>query len=221
MTNQTDSRETKAMDRNNEPISALVDGELDPKGASFLFRRLSDDGHMHRQWQRFHMVRACLQREFSGPVSLVDRVQVALRDEAAPERAGRLTSLMRMGIGGALAASVAMVAVLGLANRIDSENSATPDQAQGPGFVSQSTALDRQFNAPLVPAGFGANGESAGAVDTLSPTHQRINRYMIRHSQAAGGNGFISLTPVLAAPSAVNPSLEESADVAGRVAEDR
>lgn len=221
MTNQTDIRETEAMDRNNEPISALVDGELDPKGAAFLFRRLADDDHMHQQWQRFHVVRACLQREFSGPVSLVDRVQAALRDEAAPERAGRFTSLMRMGIGGAVAASVAMVAVLGLANRIDSEDSAAQQQAQGPGFVSQSTVLDRQFNAPLVPAGFGANRESAGAVDTRSPTHQRINRYMIRHSQAAGGNGFISLMPVLAAPAAVNPSIDEPADSVDQVEQDR
>src|SRR6056297_4310511 len=220
MTNQTDIRETEAMDRNNEPISALVDGELDPKGAAFLFRRLSDDDHMHQQWQRFHVVRACLQREFSGPVSLVGRVQAALQEEAAPERAGRFTSLMRMGVGGAIAASVAMVAVLGLANRIDSENSGVPEPVQTPGFVSQSTALDRQFNAPLVPAGLGTNENSASPGGTTSATQQRINRYMIRHSQAAGSNGFISYTPVLTAPAAVQPLADDSIDE-DRAEEDR
>ena len=85
MTNQPESRETKPVDRNNEHISALVDGELDPKGAAFLVRRLSDDPHMHHQWQRFHLVRACLQREFSGPVSLVGRVQAALQDEESDD----------------------------------------------------------------------------------------------------------------------------------------
>jgi len=220
MTNKTKPRETVPVDRNNEPISALVDGELDPKGAAFLVRRLSEDPHMHRQWQRFHLVRACLQREFSGPVSLVDRVQASLQDEAAPERRGRFPSLMRMGLGGAVAASVAMVAVLGLANRIDTENSAVLEPDQGPGFVSQSTPLDRQFNAPLVPAGLGANENSASPGGTTSATQQRINRYMIRHSQAAGSNGFISYTPVLTAPAAVQPLAEDSIDE-DRAEEDR
>lgn len=221
MTHKTEPRETAPVDRNNEPISALVDGELDSKGAAFLVRRLSDDPHMHRQWQRFHLVRACLQREFSGPVSLVGRVQAALEDEAAPERGGRFASLMRMGVGGAVAASVAVVAVVGLANRIDSENSGVPEADQAPGFVSQSTALDRQFNAPLTPAGLGASQSSGSAIGNASATQQRINRYMIRHSQAAGSNGFISYTPVLAAPAAVQSLAEESDGEAGRTSEDR
>lgn len=203
-----------ALDRNNEPISALVDGELEPKAASFLIRRLSDDEQMHQHWQRFHLVRACLQREFSGPVSLVGRVQAALENEGAPVRSGRFPSLVRLGMGGAVAASVAMVAVLGLANRMDTETSVTVEQAQGPGFVSQSTALDRQFNAPAVPAGFGAD-RSSGA-SSASPTQQRINRYMIRHSQAAGNNGFISFTPVLAAPAAVQSAGAEQVEDAER-----
>lgn len=209
MTTETNSRDSEFVERNNEPISALVDGELDPKAATFLVRRLSADRHMHHQWQRFHMVRACLQREFSGPVSLVDRVQAALQDEGAPERASRFSSLVRLGVGGAVAASVAMVAILGLANRIDSGNPVNPDAAQAPGFVSQSTALDRQFNAQLVPAGFGSNTSAASGDGTASPTQQRINRYMIRHSQAAGSNGFISLTPVLAAPAAVQSHVDD------------
>lgn len=213
MTNQTESRETRTVDRNNEPISALVDGEMDMKGAAFLIRRLSDDPGMHDQWQRFHLVRACLQREFSGPVSLVGRVQAALEGEAAPERGSRFASLMRMGVGGAVAASVAVVAVLGLANRMQTENSAGQEAIQAPGFVSQSTALDRQFNAPLVPAGLGgSNEDSAASTGATSGTQQRINRYMIRHSQAAGANGFISYTPVLAAPATVQPLAEEQVE---------
>ena len=229
MTNRTEfpknrqltQKETRDVDRNNEPISALVDGEMDPKGAAFLLRRLSDDPGMHDQWQRFHLVRACLQREFSGPVSLVGRVQAALSDEAPPERQGRFTSLMRMGVGGAVAASVAVVAVLGLANRMDSGNPGGQQATQAPGFVSQSTALDRQFNAPLVPAGLGNSENSAGAAGTISGTQQRINRYMIRHSQAVGGNGFISYTPVLAAPAAVQPLAEDSVESADGTEEGR
>ncbi|MEX0916125.1 MAG: sigma-E factor negative regulatory protein [Wenzhouxiangellaceae bacterium] len=201
------------MDRNNEPISALADDELDPKGAEFLIRRLFDDQHLHQHWQRLHLVRACLQREFSGPVSLVGRVRTALEDESAPERGSRFPSLMRIGVGGALAASVTMVAVLGLANRMGTDNPGAPQHEQSPGFVSQSTALDRQFNAPVVPAGFGGSQDSGNSAASTSATQQRINRYMIRHSQAAGDSGFISLTPVLAAPAVVRSSEPDRAEV--------
>lgn len=210
--NDTDkTRETPAVERNNEPISALMDGELEPKAADFLIRRLSADEKMHRYWQRGHMIRACLQHEFNGPVSLVERLQAALESEEVPQRTGRWPTLMRMGIGSAVAASVAIVAVLGLADRIDSGNPAE-QQASGPGFTSQSTALDRQFNAPAVPAGFGAVNRGPSVVGAESTTQQRINRYMIRHSQAAGSHGFISLTPVLAAPAAVPSSVAKEGE---------
>lgn len=219
MNDQTNTPErTATVDRNNEPISALADGELDPKGAEFLIRRLFDDPHLHHHWQRLHLVRACLQREFSGPVSLVDRVRTALEDESAPERGSRFPSLMRIGVGGALAASVTMIAVLGLANRMGAENPGAPQHEQSPGFVSQSTALDRQFNAPVVPAGFGGNQDAgnSAASTSASATQRRINRYMIRHSQAAGDSGFISLTPVLAAPAVVRSAEPEQAEVRDR-----
>lgn len=221
MNDPNKTQETPAVDRNNEPISALIDGELEPKAADFLIRRLSDDEKMHQYWQRGHLIRACLQHEFNGPVSLVDRLQAALESEAVPQRTGRWSTLMQMGIGGAVAASVAIVAVLGLADRIDSGNPAS-QQASGPGFTSQSTALDRQFSAPATPAGFGTANRSANVDGAESTTQQRINRYMIRHSQAAGSHGFISLTPVLAAPATVPSSVpEESDELPGRKANGR
>lgn len=214
MTDETEpDQRIAALDRNNEPISALVDGELDPKGADFLIRRLVDDEQMHQHWQRFHMVRACLQREFAGPVSLVDRIRTELENEVTPESTGRISSLMRLGFGGAIAASVALVAVMGLANRMGTEEAPGAQQDERPGFVSQSTALDRQFNAQAIPAGFGGNRDTGSADSNELRGQQRSNRYMIRHSQATGSNGFNSLTPILAAPSAVHlgrPAQERS-----------
>ncbi|MDT8449322.1 MAG: sigma-E factor negative regulatory protein [Wenzhouxiangellaceae bacterium] len=201
------------MDRNNEPISALVDGEIDRRGADFLIRRLADDEEMQRVWQRFHSQRACLQREFVGPVALVDRVRSALAGEEAPT-AGRLSGLtmMRAGIGGAVAAGVALVAVIGLGNRMALDR-AEPDPAgQPPAFVSQTTALDRQFSQQAVPVSLGtARAESETDRSTPVRSRQRINRYMIRHSQAAGASGFVSFMPVLTAPSTV-PVYRPAAD---------
>lgn len=219
MNDRTDTAESDfSPNGNREPVSALVDGEMDRGGAEFLLRRLADDESMHQHWQRCHLVRACLQHEFEGPVSLVGRVQAALENEASPERPARMPSLMRFGVGGAIAAGVALVAVAGLDYRLGQDGHSSGQSDDRPGFVSQSTALDRQFNAEAVPTGFGARSsdesERAGGV---ARSQQRINRYMIRHSQAAGGTGFNSLAPVLAAPATVRlapPASEETANQA-------
>jgi negative regulator of sigma E activity len=185
-----------------ESLSALCDGELGADEARFLLRRLAQDGELRMQWYRVHRVRACIQREYPGPVSLVDAVRLRLDDEPLPVRdAGRWRPWLRVGLGGAIAASVAMVAVVGLVNRVDPVDPGLSAEA-APAFVGQTTALDRQFSRRVEPAGFGGAGRDVAA-SQLSE-QQRINRIMIRHSQVAGGNGFISFTPVLAAPASVN-----------------
>lgn len=194
------------MDRNNEPISALVDGEIDRRGADFLLRRLADDEAMQLIWQRFHTQRACLQREFTGPVALVGRVRRALAEEETPATSRFSGSaIARAGVGGALAAGVALVAVIGLGNRVALDQPGAEQGSQPPAFVGQTTALDRQFSQQAVPVGLGAAGAEGdgGGTSTPARSRQRINRYMIRHSQAAGASGFVSFTPVLTAPSTV------------------
>lgn len=224
MKDRNDTAErTVSPNDNREPVSALVDGELDRGGAEFVLRRLIDDEGMHDHWQRCHLVRACLQHEFEGPVSLVGRVQAALENENAPERKAAMSSLMRFGLGGAIAAGVAIFAVTGLNYRMSQEGSNLAQPGDSSGFVSQSTALDRQFNAEAVPAGFGARSsddESRRESGGLQ-SQQRINRYMIRHSQAAGSTGFNSLTPVLTAPEVVRLAPPASEEAANRTDDDR
>ncbi|PKL95542.1 MAG: hypothetical protein CVV18_05135 [Gammaproteobacteria bacterium HGW-Gammaproteobacteria-8] len=195
-----------------ESLSALCDGELAADEARFLLRRLARDSELQDHWNGLNRVRACIQREYSGPVTLVDAVRLRLEDEPLPSRAeARLRPWLRAGIGGAIAASVALVAVVGLVNRVDPVAPGTGSAAV-PDFVGQTTALDRQFSRRVEPAGFGGVGREVG-VQQLSE-QQRINRIMIRHSQVAGSNGFISFTPVLAAPALVEvePSLATAAE---------
>lgn len=212
MTEQESTRNPNEV-RDDEPVSALVDGELDPRGADFVIRRVAGDDELRLRWHRFHLVRACLQGEFGGAVPLVARVREALEDEAAPSATfGARARLWQIAGGGAVAACVAVVAVVGLANRIDQQAPGADDPAEVRGFVSESTALDRQFNPRAVPAGYGGASEARadGADRAAQLSRSRINRYMIRHSQMAGGNGFSSFTPVLAAPDRVRVVRPES-----------
>jgi sigma-E factor negative regulatory protein RseA len=203
MTDKASTRKPN-LTRDDEPVSALVDGELDARGAEFVIRRVAGDDELGLRWQRFHVVRACLRGEFSGSGDLVPRVREALAGEAAPvTRRGAGTRLLRLAGGGAVAAGVAMMAVVGLGNRVDQQATPTDVTADAPGFVSETTALDRQFNPRAVPAGFGGAEREAAADPETRSSRARINRYVIRHSQVAGGNGFISFTPVLTAPNSV------------------
>jgi len=180
------------LERNNEHLSALVDGELDRRESAFLLRRLTADATMQDDWTRYHMTRACLHNEFPGRVDLVDRVRAAIADEQV-DPVARMSPLARFGIGGALAAGIAMIAVVGLDNRI----APGPEAAdQAPAFVSQSSALDRQFSRQAVPAGFSELPASPAATSADDP-RERISRYIIRHGQASGGSNFVSFTPIL------------------------
>ena len=180
------------MERNNEHLSALIDGELDRRESEFLLRRLTADDAMQDDWTRYHMVRACMQREFSGPVDLVDRVRASIADEQT-DPVARMSPLTRFGIGGAMAAGVALMAVVGLNSRLAPGPTEIED---APAFVSQSSALDRQFSRQAVPVGLSELPASSTAAPN-DDSRERLSRYIIRHGQAAGGTTFVSFTPIL------------------------
>ncbi|MDX1625699.1 MAG: sigma-E factor negative regulatory protein [Wenzhouxiangellaceae bacterium] len=199
-----DANDTPESQPNPDPslerMSALADGELDRESTDFLLRRTAGDDGLRRRWDRIHMVRACLQREYPGRVDLVGAVRDAVASEAmeaAPGR-GRLPALARYGLGGAMAAGVAALAVIGLGHRVDS----VPEPASEPvaGFVSQTTALDRQFSREAVPAGFVAGRDLRPAQSQTPEYRQRLDRYLIQHGQATSASGFVSFTPILTMP---------------------
>ncbi|MDT8437750.1 MAG: RseA family anti-sigma factor [Wenzhouxiangellaceae bacterium] len=190
----------------DDPLSMLADGELDAREAGFVLRRLAGDSAARARWQRLHLMRASLRGELSGPaVSLVERVATALEDESAHVDGADSAAAggwRRYALGGALAASVAVMAVVGLGERVGRE-AAVPS----PGFVSQSTALDRQFSARATPVSLSdipspqRIAPPVPARESRLQSRQRIDQYVIRHGQLAGGQGLTGLTPVLTLPS--------------------
>ncbi len=179
---------------NREHLSCLMDGELEPASREFLLRRLANDATMNATWRRYHLARACMHQELSLGHDLADRVARALDEEPAPSRHSWLDTWMRPALGSAIAASVAVVAVVGI-NANLTDRAAPTAVVEQPGFVSQPTVLDHSISRQAVPVSF---------TETLPTDRERINIYVLRHNQAVGG-GFVPYLPIVTAPVAAQP----------------
>lgn len=170
-----------------ENLSSLMDGELERKGRKFLLRRLAGDADLKANWNRMHTVRACLHQERLASGDLVARVAAALNEEPAPRRS-LPARLLRPVAGGAIAASVAVMAIVGINSSMLEQRGATLDDDQ-PGFVSRPTELDKPFTQSAVPVSYSEDRRAQ---------RQRISGYVMRHHQAAGSTGFVSWVPIVA-----------------------
>jgi negative regulator of sigma E activity len=113
-------------------ISAFVDDELSSDECEFLVRRLSRDPDARRQLVRYSAIGAAMRGELLGPdpdvlrrriSAALEGVHLPVRSEVEPARPWR--RLVRPALGGAIAASAAIVALLAVG--IDSENSVSVD----------------------------------------------------------------------------------------------
>jgi negative regulator of sigma E activity len=123
----------------HQQLSALMDGDLPPDEARFLLRRLQHDNELTGCWERWQLCGDVLrgQAQAPAPAGFADRVAAAIAAEAVqpvvqatPARTGN--RLAKWG-GGALAASVAMVALFMVRQQI-------PDETPAPTTASTSSA---------------------------------------------------------------------------------
>lgn len=171
-----------------ENLSSLMDGELDRRGRKFLLRRLASDADMKASWNRMHTVRACLHKERLAGAGLVERVAAALEAEPTPSRS-LPARLLRPVAGGAIAASVAVMAIVGINSSMLQQQGADSVDESEPGFVSRPTELDQPFTQSATPVNYSEDRRTQ---------RQRISGYVMRHHQAAGSTGFVSWVPIVA-----------------------
>ena len=183
----------------HEQLSALMDGELEREPMRFLLRRLTDDAALAQRWTRYHVIRQTLRRQevaFAG--GFAESVMARLEREARPQGQVR-PQWLRLGAGGAIAASVAVAALM-LTRPAPEQPSGMPlaSHADAPaplpvqGAPAVSVAASRsspEFRAPLLvpnapvetaPVSFGSDLSQPAAVDP------RLQSYVIRHYEASG-----------------------------------
>lgn len=171
----------------DEELSAFVDGEIERSRQRFVIKRLTEHTSVANRWSRYHLVRQVMRKESFVAADLSARVASALETSPAHEQEPSPSRFLKPVAGGLIAASVAVVALVGM-NRslLDGSSPSIGEVEQG--FVSQTTPMDRVFTQPATPVGLGGR---------TSSDQERLQRLMLQHQQAARGAGVGTYWPMV------------------------
>lgn len=144
----------KLESHNRLQLSALLDGELHADEARFLLRRLQHDGELNAQWERWQLLGDALRGNALAPApqGFAARVSVAVAREAEARGSASRSrgTLLRWG-GGALAASVAALAVFVALPSHQSARDVAPQVAATPAVSVPAAAVPQAPTEVSVP----------------------------------------------------------------------
>jgi sigma-E factor negative regulatory protein RseA len=186
-----------------EQLSTLMDGELARDETLFLMRRISNDGRLVRHWSDYHMARQVLRRQDFHilPEDFSNKILARIDAEGVTlvTRSGRW---VRWAGGGAIAASVAVVALMFSAPQNgDRESPGEPLAASAESMSQPPLALPSrpaEFRPPLAAPAIDVQPASAstdGFSSSSTPIDPRLQSYLIRHYDAAASNGQSAMMP--------------------------
>lgn len=177
----------------HEALSALVDGELSAEDESRLLNQVLDDTSLKRRWSTYHLIGDVMRKHVIDQHPLLNEFD-HIADAAVPSR-----TLIPRGSGGlgplaglSLAASVAVVAILGIIAVTDGKNG--------------SMEVARESSGIQVPVATGSEPRSvvAGAVgvdlasmtwnDATPSVTNRLNGYLVHHNEYLS-NGMRGMLP--------------------------
>lgn len=176
-----------------ERLSCLMDGELE-HGQSELLALLERDDALRQRWQRYHLISdvmtqhlpAQLDTGFAARVcAAIDEeptilAPAALRKPAAP--------LMRQVVGWSVAASVALVALVGVQVAIQNET------ANPVTLATVSSAPAQQLAAYEDPA----QAQLARVEYVERADDPQLNQYLVNHNEYASGmNGMLPYSRIV------------------------
>lgn len=169
----------------NEQVSAFVDGELPDAERELLQRRLAGDGELQATWQRYHLIRDAMREDL--PEFIARKTDTAfMQDEdlsldSTPASVTILQRFAKPAAGFAIAASVAMLAVVGVLYNNDSLS--PPSSVQ----IADSQPAKLPDNFVIVPR--------SGWQSAKPAVVSHLNGYLVDHSSYAGFGTSQSIIP--------------------------
>lgn len=184
-----------------EKVSALTDGELDPRHLDALLARMREDNTLRTRWAHYHLISDALHNNLTRGTQLdiSQRVSAALENEPvifAPlwQRMRPSHRMVKQAAGVAIAASVTAVAIFG-AQWMNHEMPTAPvtavAAAASPGINTVEVAA---LDAP-------ANGQPA---TTQAPAGKQtgeevwvrnFDSYVVNHNEYSGNTGMHGVLP--------------------------
>jgi len=171
-------------DKLRDQMSAFLDDELPDGEAELLLRRLQGDADLRGAAGRFLLIGQALRGEHLPGVDLAGRVTAALDAETTYEAEvappARIRGL-RPVAGAAVAATVAVVALMGLENdgELAGPEAVTADVPEQAAPAAGGDGESRRYTY-TVPA------DTPVAVRPVSAVPARLTNYMISHGERAG-----------------------------------
>lgn len=154
---------------NMENLSAAMDGELSKEELRFFLRRLDHDASLVQAWTRYHVAGESLRRQLPAVTSagFAARVMVAIEGEQTAIKSSK-RDWLRLSLGGAIAASVAVAALM--VSQPTAPDSERPSRLAANGVMSQSARTGASLAAANVTAVTHASNDVLAAVPpSLSP----------------------------------------------------
>jgi sigma-E factor negative regulatory protein RseA len=185
-----------------EQLSALMDGELPKDQVRFLLRGLDADAQLSQSWSRYQLASAVIRRQAAFvPVDagFAERVMQAVSQQTAPARAG--VRILRWAGGGAIAAAVAVIALVGTRPAMQSP---TPAAASIAAVPAMSPQRPNNMFMPIAPSfDFAQPASFDTSVISLPRYDQRL-----RYAEGLVPNAQAPYVLLIQPPQAPEPALQ-------------
>ena len=175
-----------------QQISSLMDDDSVHESSGVIHEFGSHD-ELRQTWIRYHLIGDCLRGNVPEKVDLklADRIGQAIAAEPSILAPGRYTTYMKPVLGFAIAASVAMVAILGLQHTNTDPSLSIP---------SQPIALQQPVTSNQQVAGNYSNQGNTPQVQQLPASTQinagsRLNRYLVNYNEYRANAGMQGILP--------------------------
>ena len=193
-------------------LSALKDGELEKDAARFLCSRLAGDEGMRSEWSRWHLISDALNQRHSRLCGddLSAAVAAALANDATPKRHVGPT-VLRWAAGGAIAASVALLALMVVPMNASQPQPGPLAAAEQPNDsqVAPSVLTESDLRPQLAPVAQTVSAVESIAMPPAVRVDPLVDGWLVRHNAVLAQPSDATFVPYLPVVSPYRPAAQQ------------